>query len=90
MAKDGKYGEVTFEHGNIGETEPVFVIRAQDRNAVPVLQCMWQYCKDGGSPDRHLAMIDEAIGVFEGWQESHPVKTPDSESSREWLGDEIR
>ena len=88
MGYDSKYGKVTTEHGDIPADEPVVIFRAQDRLSVNVLKLYYELCKANGSPDRHLSLISGAMMRFAAWQEQHraQVKIPDSERSKEWLG----
>lgn len=79
MAKDLKYGEVTLERGNIGEDEPVFVLRAQDQLALKVLKVYRMFCQLAGSPDKHQAIIDAAAKRFKVWQDEHGTKIPDTD-----------
>jgi hypothetical protein len=87
MGYDGKYGQVTTEHGHIPDDEPVIVIRARDRNACPVISAYHDLCERNGSPQFHLDLIEQTYTRFADWQEANPelVRTPDSESSRERL-----
>jgi hypothetical protein len=78
MAIDRKYGHVTLERGTIGHDEPVFVLRAQDRLAVPLLQTYMHMCGQGGSPEAHLAMIEGDIRKFGRWQRDHHTQIPAS------------
>lgn len=87
MGFDRKYGKVTTEHGDIPDDEPVVVFRARDVQTPSVLRQYLHFCGEGGSPQRHLTLIEESITLFEKWQENNPdkVKIPDSERSREWM-----
>lgn len=88
MGRDGKYGLITTEHGYIPEDEPVIVFRARDQHLPELLTAYWEMCQRGGSPQRHLALIDAATETVLDWQDANPdlVRVPDSESSRGWLG----
>jgi hypothetical protein len=79
MAIDGKYGRVTLEKGTIGDDEPVVVFRAQDKELLRVLKVYRDLCNAGGSPDRHLAAIDDASERIAAWQAVNPTKTPSSD-----------
>lgn len=89
MGFDRKYGKVTTEHGDIPDDEPVVVFRARDVQTPSLLRQYRHFCEEGGSPQRHLDLIDGTIQLFEDWQESNPdkVKIPDSERSREWMSE---
>lgn len=91
MGWDGKYGQVTTEHGDIPAGEPVIVFRARDALTAPLISCYYKLCEEHGSPQRHLDLIEEAYKVFADWQEANPgqVRTPDSERPRAWLGDDV-
>jgi hypothetical protein len=87
MGYDGKYGRVTTEHGDIPDDEPVIVFRARDKLTCPLLSAYHALCEKGGSPERHLQLVEQTYTRFADWQEANPgkVKTPDSERSREWM-----
>lgn len=87
MGFDGKYGQVTTEHGDIPDDEPVIVFRARDRQLPTTLQAYWELCEASGSPQRHLGLISDTIVRVRAWQREHPdqVRQPDSERSRGWL-----
>jgi hypothetical protein len=91
MGYDGKYGKVTTEHRSITDDEPVIVFRARDRLTPKLLRLYRELCERGGSPQRHLDLIDRTGGEFLQWQKDHrdQVRTPDSERSRAWLGDRL-
>ena len=78
MAIDGKYGKVTFEKGDIGEDEPVFVFRARDRLLPSVLEEYWWLCNDAGSPQHHLDSITKSKSDIEQWQSEHETQVPQS------------
>lgn len=85
MAKDLKYGNVTLEHGTIGEDEPVVVFRAKDVLLPALLAHYARLCAQAGSPPRHLELIAETTGRVNQWQNNNDTKVPDSEASREWM-----
>lgn len=78
MAVDLKYGRVTFEHGSVGEDEPVVVFRAQDELLPKVLIYYHLFCMKAGSPKRHLDIIWDALQRVYDWQNHHATKRPDS------------
>lgn len=86
MAKDNKYGDVVLEHGNISEDEPIFVFRARDIHLPDVLDLYHTICKNSGSPERHLELINESMQQIMDWQNANPdkVRIPNSEASRAW------
>jgi hypothetical protein len=65
---DLKYGEVTTEFGNFIDGEPVFVFRARDSQLPDMLRNYRAKCQQAGSPQYHLATIDENIARIEEWQ----------------------
>jgi len=87
MGYDGKYGKVTTEHGDIPDDEPVIVLRARDCQSVKTLAYYVFLCIKGGSPRRHIALVQDSVDRFRSWQDANPgkVRTPDSERSRAWL-----
>lgn len=78
MAKDLKYGHVSLERGTIADDEPVVVFRAQDKLLPEVLAFYRRACQEHGSPDRHLAAIDDAAAYVVAWQADHHTQTPQS------------
>jgi hypothetical protein len=91
MAVDRKYGRVDTEHGDLPDDMPVVVLLARDNQSVPALVEYRSYCEQAGSPQRHLDLITGTIEQFMAWQLAHPdqVRVPDSERSREWMGDQV-
>lgn len=89
MGYDGKYGQVTTEHGDIPADEPVIVFRARDALTIRLLAYYKRLCYESGSPQRHVDLVAAARGTFIEWQEANPdqVRVPDSERSRQWMGD---
>lgn len=87
MGLDSKYGQVTTEHGDIGEDEPVVVFRARDAKLPAVLTYYRDLCRLSGSPDRHIDLIQNTRETVRNWQEEHPdqVRIPTSETSKEWM-----
>jgi hypothetical protein len=87
MGYDRKYGRDITKHGDIPDDEPVIVFRARDKLTCPLLSAYYELCKKAGSPARHLELIEGTYTVFADWQEANTdkVRTPDSESSRDWL-----
>jgi hypothetical protein len=88
MGFDRKYGQVTTEHGDIPPDEPVIVFRARDKMLPKLLAYYRLFCWKAGSPNRHLDLIDGSLEQVEQWQKDNPdkIKVPDSERSREWMG----
>ncbi len=64
MAISGKYGKVDI--GRIGENEPVFILRAQDKLAEPALE---MYRALAASHGRPLAQsLQKEIDSFQNWK----------------------
>jgi hypothetical protein len=80
MGLSQKYGQVTFEKGNIPEDMPVFVFLARDINLPKVLGLYWNLCEKTGSPKHHLDLICKRIDEICNWQDAHPelVHVPNS------------
>jgi hypothetical protein len=71
MAVSGKYGKIDIP--KIGENEPVFILRAQDRLAQGIVEIYKVLAASHESP---LAKeIDQEIECFRQW--SGPKKMPD-------------
>lgn len=71
MAISGKYGKVDIP--KIGEDEPVFILRAQDRLAEGTIQIYKVITSQHGS---HLEDgLDQELESFRNW--SGPKKMPD-------------
>lgn len=85
MAVDNKYGKVTFEHGTIGEDEPVIVFRAQDALLLAVIDEYRELCEQHGSPDHHLDLIDDTYNQIKNWQidNADRVRLPTSDGYME-------
>jgi hypothetical protein len=80
MGRDGKYGAVITEFGDIGSDEPVVVFRAQDLLLPKVLAYYHLFCLQKGSPRNHLDIILDTLGTVRKWQ-SDPnnfTKIPES------------
>lgn len=87
MGYDRKYGQVTTEHGDIPDDEPVIVFRARDVTTLGMLAHARDLAKASGSPQRHIEIFQATIVQFREWQEANPdkIRVPDSERSRKWL-----
>lgn len=79
MARDTKYGKVTFEHGSIGADEPVFIFRAQDELLPEVIAHYMQLCMKNDTPIHHLETILESYGTVREWQDTHITRLPNSD-----------
>jgi hypothetical protein len=78
MGFDNKYGRVTTENGYIPDDEPVVVIRAQDRTTIALLEYYLKLCKEAGSPEKHLDLIEFTTENFKQWQALHATQVPQS------------
>ena len=63
MALSGKYGKVDIQ--NIGENEPVFIIRAQDKLAAPAIQMYKALAESHGS--LVVKNLEKEITTFQHW-----------------------
>lgn len=72
-----KYGRVTTERKEIPESEPVFLLRAQDRLAPLTIAQYRQLCAEHGASRAHLDEIEDLMHQFEDWQARNPTKMPD-------------
>lgn len=67
----GKYGKISIP--KIGEDEPIFVLRAQDKLAVYAIEMYRSLAASHGSP--LVASIQKDIDAFNNWK--GPKKIPD-------------
>lgn len=63
MAVSGKYGKVNIP--KVGENEPVFILRAQDKLAGPILQMYQALAASHGSPIAEK--VQKEIEAFQKW-----------------------
>lgn len=68
MAIDNKYGRVTFERGDIGEDEPVFIFRAQDLLAPTAITEYAELCRRNGCRAEHINGVIAAAYKMQAWQ----------------------
>lgn len=59
------------------EDEPLFVLRAQDRTAVPTILHWARLAEKKLAPKQKLAGAYSAIAAFLSWQADHDTKDPD-------------
>lgn len=78
MAIDSKYGVIAIPGSTIADNEPVFVIRAQDKLAVPAMLRYRELCVEAGSPQRHIDRVSEAIMQVQNWQAENYTQVPKS------------
>ena len=64
MAVSGKYGKMDIN--KVGPDEPVFVLRAQDKLAIPAMEMYRALAESHGSPV--LSSLQEEIDRFKSWQ----------------------
>lgn len=76
MAVDERYGRVTLEHGNVGEDEPVYVLRANDRLAPTVLRHYLALGARSGYSHDHRVTTLAAIEKIERWQAQNLRRWP--------------
>lgn len=79
MPKYGKYGEVTTGLGQFHHDEPIFLIRAQDRNAVETIQAYADICENDNCDSGFVGAVLDRAQEFSNWQSANPdlVKKPD-------------
>lgn len=58
----------------IPDDEPIFILRARDRNAVLLLQAYWWFCFYDGCNDYQMSMLAQRMIEFEQWAEKNPSK----------------
>jgi hypothetical protein len=87
---DTKYGQVTTEHGDFLDGEPVIVFRARDGLSTVLLDIYEALCDNAGSPDHHLELIRKTRDRFADWQEQNVglVRIPTSDAYMERTGSE--
>lgn len=62
---------------DIPEGEPLFIIRAQDKLAVPAITSYRIHAIEAECPNAFLDNLIEVSQEFQEWQSRNPVKTPD-------------
>jgi hypothetical protein len=88
MGYSRKHGRVTTERKEVPDDEPVFVIRAADALACPLLSAYYNLCGENGAAAEHTASVEAEYTRFADWQEAHPdrVKVPDTLPGEYWQG----
>lgn len=77
MARSIKYGKLDIP--GIEEDEPVFILRARDRLAIPLIVQYWYKCRwQLGPAWDHLDGIEAVRADFALWAAGHGTKWPDS------------
>lgn len=77
-----KHEELSDPYGCLSKAhvdEPVFIIRAQDKYSLEVLEFYLQMCKSRKVDKKKLDKISQELTDFKAWQEEHSkqVKKPD-------------
>ncbi len=71
----GSRGIINLVSGQeIPEDEPLFLLRARDRNSLPRLYDYLKTCESDGCNDLHLSGIRQVIAEFERFQFDHPER----------------
>jgi hypothetical protein len=72
------------QSGPVPEDEPLFILRAQDVNAIRVLEYYQDIAEGSGALTDHLVSIDRRITEFHGFSLSHPerMKIPDTDRTQ--------
>lgn len=76
MASNVKYGHVTTEMGDIGENEPVFIIRAQDKTAPHMIAVYAAMADIAGAPPSFLDNLETAMEDMIQWQLVNGSRVP--------------
>lgn len=66
---DSKYGRVTVEKKGFIEGEPVFILRAQDRQSVAATRHYAVSCELAGCSDEFVEHLVDEANRFDKWQE---------------------
>ena len=69
MAVSGKYGKVSIPE--LGEDEPVFILRAQDKLAVPAIEMYKALASSHGSAVAET--IEKEVEAFRRWAGSKKI-----------------
>lgn len=78
MPIDNKYGQVVVPGSTIAEDEPVVVFRGKDKLLPALLQKYAAMCRDAGSPEHHIDLIQDSYEQLVAWQAENVTKVPDS------------
>jgi hypothetical protein len=76
MAISLKYGKVDIP--GIGDNEPVFIGRSQDRLMVRQMEYYWMEARAQGCDADHLKAIDAQRSAMVSWTLEHETKLPDT------------
>jgi hypothetical protein len=72
------YDRIQDPEGLIPEDEPVFLIRAQDKNAPAAVRAWAAIARQNGAADNIVTMATLHAERMEWWQLDHGSKTPDA------------
>lgn len=65
-----KHGFVETEHGTIATDEPVFVLRARDSLAIPMLTHYMEICREVGCGKKFTDEVGTALLAFKDWADN--------------------
>lgn len=72
------YDRIQDPAGLIPDDEPVFLIRGQDRAAIPAAQAWCEVAEVIGADPGIVATVRRHIEVVRAWQAEHGAKVPDA------------
>lgn len=75
MAIDKKYGKVKIE--GIPADEPVFILRAQDKLAFPIISRYANMADIAGCKPEFISAVRQVTIEFGEWAETNKTKKPD-------------
>jgi hypothetical protein len=78
MDPSGKLEHQADDQPIIPDDEPVFLIRGQDRAAIPAAEAWCAVAEGLGADAGIIATVRRHIEVMREWQASHPTKVPDA------------
>jgi hypothetical protein len=56
----------------VPEDEPLFLLRARDRLALPLLREYWSMCEDDDCTDYQMRLMAEVVDRFSAFAREHP------------------
>jgi hypothetical protein len=68
---DSKYGKVTVEKKTLLDGEPVFLLRARDKQSVAAIRHYAVSCELAGCSDEFIEHLIDEANKFDNWQENH-------------------
>jgi len=63
----------TVSGAEIPQDEPLFLLRARDRNAVATLEAYRVLCKESGCNNLHIKGVEQTIRKFQDFADAHPT-----------------